>query len=60
MMLNSAHIRPKKSLGQHFLTDKNIANKIIEAAGITEGDIVVEIGPGNGILTALLAEKAKR
>ncbi|MEK6681403.1 MAG: 16S rRNA (adenine(1518)-N(6)/adenine(1519)-N(6))-dimethyltransferase RsmA [Nitrospirota bacterium] len=60
MMLNSAHIRPKKSLGQHFLTDKNIANKIIEAAGITEGDIVVEIGPGNGILTALLAEKAKK
>lgn len=60
MMLNSAHIRPKKSLGQHFLTDKNIANKIIDAAGITEGDIVVEIGPGNGILTALLAEKAKK
>ncbi len=60
MMLNSAHIRPKKSLGQHFLTDKNIANKIIDAADITEGDIVVEIGPGNGILTALLAEKAKK
>jgi 16S rRNA (adenine1518-N6/adenine1519-N6)-dimethyltransferase len=60
MATNFTHIHPKKSLGQHFLTDRNIANKIINAAGITEGDVVIEIGPGNGILTALLAEKAKK
>ncbi|MBI5181529.1 MAG: 16S rRNA (adenine(1518)-N(6)/adenine(1519)-N(6))-dimethyltransferase RsmA [Nitrospirae bacterium] len=60
MTANFTYIRPKKSLGQHFLTDKNIAKDIVDAANISKDDIVVEIGPGNGILTALLAEKAKK
>ncbi len=46
-----AMFRPKKSLGQHFLIDGNIARKIIDLAAIAEGDRVVEIGPGRGILT---------
>ena len=54
------YVRPKKSLGQHFLTDTNIARDIVDAANISKDDIVVEIGPGNGILTRLLAERAKR
>ncbi len=54
------YVRPKKSLGQHFLTDTNIARDIVEAANITGDDAVVEIGPGNGILTRLLAERAKK
>ncbi|MFR2965898.1 MAG: rRNA adenine N-6-methyltransferase family protein [Anaerovoracaceae bacterium] len=41
-----------KNLGQNFLTDKNIIDKIIEALGITEKDTVLEIGPGIGVITA--------
>ena len=41
----------RKSLGQHFLTDKTVINQIIQAAELTQDDIVVEIGPGKGILT---------
>ena len=41
-----------KSLGQNFLTDKNIIDKIIDETEITDEDIVIEIGPGIGVLTA--------
>lgn len=51
-------IKPKKRLGQNFLVDKNIRGKIIEAAGLTPSDIVLEIGPGKGELTELAVEKA--
>lgn len=47
-----------KSLGQNFLTDKNIIDKIVEAAEITENDLVVEIGPGLGVLTYEAAKQA--
>lgn len=47
---------PKKRLGQHFLTDPNTAR--IVSSGVTRGDVVLEIGPGRGFLTAVLAEKA--
>jgi 16S rRNA (adenine1518-N6/adenine1519-N6)-dimethyltransferase len=49
-------IAPKKSLGQNFLIDKNIARKIVESIGIEQGDHVVEIGPGEGALTGMLLE----
>ncbi len=49
--------RPKKRLGQHFLTDPNTAR--IVARGVTEDDIVLEIGPGRGALTTVLTERAK-
>lgn len=47
---------PKKRLGQHFLKDPNTAR--IVADGVSEEDIVLEIGPGRGFLTKLLAERA--
>lgn len=47
-----------KSLGQNFITDRNILEKIIEGAGVEDGDMVVEIGPGIGVLTAELAQRA--
>jgi 16S rRNA (adenine1518-N6/adenine1519-N6)-dimethyltransferase len=50
------HIAPKKSLGQNFLHDQNIARKIVNAVQVVADDIVVEIGPGEGVLTALLLE----
>jgi 16S rRNA (adenine1518-N6/adenine1519-N6)-dimethyltransferase len=51
-------VRPVKSLGQNFLTDDGIIDNIISYAGISESDIVIEIGPGVGSMTAKLAEKA--
>ncbi len=54
--MNTAPYRPKKSLGQHFLHDGNIARKIVAELDPQPGDHVVEIGPGPGMLTALLAE----
>lgn len=50
--------RPRRSLGQHFLADPNIARRIVDLANISAGRPVVEIGPGLGALTDLLAERA--
>ncbi|WP_099224449.1 16S rRNA (adenine(1518)-N(6)/adenine(1519)-N(6))-dimethyltransferase RsmA [Listeria costaricensis] len=50
----------KKSLGQNFLIDTNILNRIIETAGITKADNTMEIGPGIGALTEQLAKAAKQ
>jgi len=47
-----------KSLGQNFLVDRNIINKIIGCADITSNDSILEIGPGRGALTELLAKQA--
>ncbi len=45
----------RKRFGQHFLVDKNIVAKIVAAADIRPGDVVIEIGPGMGALTDALA-----
>jgi 16S rRNA (adenine1518-N6/adenine1519-N6)-dimethyltransferase len=54
------YIKPKKSLGQNFLTDKNIQNKIVKAADLSGQDLVFEIGSGRGDLTVLLVQKVKQ
>ncbi|MEE4196416.1 MAG: 16S rRNA (adenine(1518)-N(6)/adenine(1519)-N(6))-dimethyltransferase RsmA [Bacteroidales bacterium] len=51
-------VRPKKHLGQHFLKDKNIARKIIQAIEPGKTGTWLEIGPGTGILTGYLVEIA--
>lgn len=56
-LMSKYGIAPKKSLGQNFLMDENILNKIIEAGEIREGEKVIEIGPGLGFLTGKLIEK---
>ena len=48
----------RKRLGQHFLVTQSVAKKIVDAAGITKKDTVLEIGTGRGILVPLLCEKA--
>ena len=48
---------PNKALGQHFLNDNNILNLIADSALIQPEDFVVEIGPGKGSLTRVLAER---
>lgn len=50
----------RRALGQHFLRDSRIARAIVETARLTPADLCVEIGPGEGALTALLAERAGR
>ncbi|TLY23518.1 MAG: ribosomal RNA small subunit methyltransferase A [Nitrospirae bacterium] len=52
-----AHV-PRKSLGQHFLIDKNIVHKIVRLAELQPGDTVLEIGPGRGILTEALLDSS--
>lgn len=56
----SATRRPLKSLGQNFLVDANIIDKIIQAADIRTDQAVLEIGPGRGALTEHLVERAGR
>ncbi len=50
----------RKSLGQHFLTDRRILGRIADALHMKGGETVVEIGPGRGALTEILAERAGR
>lgn len=59
-ILRSRGIRPRKHLGQSFLQDGNIAGKIVDLADIRPDETVVEIGAGLGILTGLMAERARR
>ncbi len=53
-------VRPRKSLGQHWLTDRGALRRIAGAADFTDEDTVVEIGAGTGLLTELLAGRARR
>ena len=51
-------IRANKALGQNFLINQNVVDKIVESSNITKQDLVIEIGPGLGTLTKELLEKA--
>jgi len=53
-------LRPRKGLGQNFLVDRRALERIVEAAELTPADTVLEVGPGVGQLTRLLAEAAGR
>jgi len=52
--------KPKKSLGQNFLKSEKVAEEIVSAGEVCPDDIVLEVGPGKGILTEKLLEKAKK
>jgi 16S rRNA (adenine1518-N6/adenine1519-N6)-dimethyltransferase len=52
--------RAKKELGQHFLADENILGVIGRLAKLDESDVVLEVGPGLGVLTAYLAERVSQ
>jgi 16S rRNA (adenine1518-N6/adenine1519-N6)-dimethyltransferase len=53
-------VRPRKELGQHFLVDENILGVIGRLAELAADDVVIEIGPGLGVLTRYLAERVAR
>lgn len=52
--------RAKKSLGQHFLVDRTALRRVVEAADLSDNDVVLEVGPGRGHLTRVLAERVAR
>lgn len=51
--------RQRKAMGQHFLTDVRVAQRTVDAAELTSEDVVLEVGPGTGVLTRRLAPKVK-
>lgn len=51
-------LSPRKKLGQHFLTDRNILDKVIRTAEVSQEDVILEVGPGLGEMTLALAKKA--
>ena len=57
-LLKKYNLRPSKGLGQNFLVDKTALKRVIASADLSPEDIVVEIGPGLGVLTLELAKKA--
>ncbi|MBM4405409.1 MAG: ribosomal RNA small subunit methyltransferase A [Chloroflexi bacterium] len=59
-LLDRYGLSARKSLGQHFLFDRNILLRIAGAADITPNDTIVEVGPGLGSLTRILLAKARR
>jgi 16S rRNA (adenine1518-N6/adenine1519-N6)-dimethyltransferase len=54
------YIKPKKSLGQNFLIDRNIQGKIIRACNLSKDGIILEIGSGRGDLTVQLAQRSSQ
>lgn len=59
-ILNKNGFYFEKRYGQNFLTDEKLLNELVEKAGVTASDTVIEIGVGAGTLTAALVKKAKR
>ncbi|HBP00801.1 MAG TPA: ribosomal RNA small subunit methyltransferase A [Candidatus Moranbacteria bacterium] len=53
-------VKAKKSLGQNFLRDEKIIDRIIESADLSSDDVVLEVGPGEGVLTEKLAKVCKK
>jgi len=59
-LLHRYGLHARKGLGQHFLIDREVLGLVVEAAALTASDIVIEVGPGLGVLTRGLAGQAGR
>ncbi|MFI5268312.1 MAG: ribosomal RNA small subunit methyltransferase A, partial [Chloroflexota bacterium] len=59
-MREPQRMRPKKSLGQHFLADQQVVDDVVAALDVRRGDQVLEIGPGQGVLTRALIQAGAR
>lgn len=57
-LLQHSHLRARKGLGQHFLVDEAVLDLIISTAQLTPDDVVIEVGPGLGVLTRELVRQA--
>jgi len=58
-LLKELDVKPSKSKGQNFLLDEGVVEQMVEHAQVNKDDLVIEVGPGFGVLTRKLAEKAK-
>lgn len=56
-VLEERGLSPRKALGQNFLIDQNLVRKLVDASGAGAGDVVLEVGPGTGVLTEALLER---
>lgn len=59
-LIKKYNVKANKNLGQNFLIDDDVLRDIVDGAEIEKDDLVIEIGPGLGTLTALLLERAKK
>ena len=59
-MLAERGLSPRHRFGQNFLHDHNVLTKLVDAANLSKGDLVLEVGPGTGTLTEALLEKGCR
>ena len=59
-LLDERGLKPLKRFGQNFLHDHNQLRKLVEAAQLSSGDVVLEVGPGTGTLTEALLEREVR
>ena len=59
-IMKKYRIKANKSLGQNFLINETVVEKIVESSQISKDDLVIEIGPGLGTLTKYLLEKAQK
>ncbi|MGD9048622.1 MAG: rRNA adenine N-6-methyltransferase family protein, partial [Anaerolineae bacterium] len=59
-LLRAHGLQPRKRLGQNFLADPVALGRVVAAADLASGDLVVEVGAGTGTLTRLLAKQAGR
>lgn len=57
-VLKKFNVRPSRRLGQNFLIDQSVVKKIVDAANVSQGDLVIEVGPGTGSMTRELAARA--
>ena len=53
-------MRYKKNLGQHFLKDQNIVDKLVRYINPSQNDEIIEIGPGDGMMTKSIINKVKK
>lgn len=60
LICKTQNIRPERNKGQNFLINLDVIDKIIKASGVTKNDMVLEVGPGLGILTEKLVAQAKK
>lgn len=59
-LLQSAGLAPQRRFGQHFLIDGNLMRRVVDASGLEQSDVALEVGAGTGGLTDLLAARAVR
>ena len=59
-LINECNFEPKKYWGQNFLMDKEVLADIVKTADLKKSDVVLEIGPGFGVLTKELAKKTSK